>query len=61
MTYKWRNFNELCGNHYKDSEHFLLHCTALQETRKNIIGLQQPFKKSIAETFMIFCCLKKTQ
>ena len=32
---------ELCGYHYENSEHFL-HCTALQETRKNVIGLQQP-------------------
>ena len=50
---------ELCGCHYEDSEHFLLHCTALQETRINIIGLQQPFKESIAETISDFLLFKE--
>ena len=45
---------ELCGYHYQNSEHFLLDCTALQETRKNVIGLLQPFKESIAETISNF-------
>ena len=45
---------ELCGYHYENCEHFLLHCTALQETRKNVIGLQQPFKESIDETISDF-------
>ena len=50
---------KLCGYHYEDSEHFLLHCTALQETRINIIGLQQPFKESIAETISDFLLFKE--
>ena len=50
---------ELCGYHYENSEHFLLHCTALQETRKNVIGLQQPFKEGIAETIFDFLLFKK--
>ena len=44
---------------YEDSEHFLLHCTALQQTRKNIIGLQQPFKESFAETISDFLLFKE--
>ena len=37
----------------------LLHCTALQETRKNIIGLQQPFKESIDENISDFVLFKE--
>ena len=50
---------ELCGYHYEN--HFLLHCTALQETRKNVIGVQQPFKESFDETISDFLLSKKTQ
>ena len=50
---------ELCGYHYENCEHFLLHCTALQETRKNVIGLQQPFKESIDETISDFLLFKE--
>ena len=52
---------ELCGYHYEDSEHFLLHCTVLQETRRNIIGLQQPLNESIAETISDFLLFKKIE
>ena len=52
-------FNELCGYHYENCEHFLLHCTALQETRKNVISLQQPFKESIDETISDFLLFKE--
>ena len=47
-----------------NSEHIMLHCTALQETRNNVIAcLQQPFKESILiiRPFLIVCCLKKIQ
>ena len=50
---------ELCGYHYENCEHFLLHCTALQETRKNVIGLQQPFEESIDETISDFLLFKE--
>ena len=50
---------ELCGYHYENCEHFLLHCTALQETRKNVIGLQHPFKESIDETISDFLLFKE--
>ena len=53
------NLCELCGCHYENSEHFFSHCTALQETRKNVIGLQQPFKESIDETISDFLLLKE--
>ena len=32
--------NYVVINDYENSEHFLLHCTALQETRQNVIGLR---------------------
>ena len=50
---------ELCGFHYENSQHFLLHCTTLQETRKNVVGLQQPFKESIDETIFDFLLFKE--
>ena len=50
---------ELCGYLYENSEHFLLHCTSLQEIRKNVIGLQQPFKESIDETISEFLLFKE--
>ena len=50
---------ELCGYHYENSEHFLLYCTALQETRKNVTGLQQPFKESIDETISDFLLFRE--
>ena len=47
---------ELCGYHYENSEHFLLHCTALQETRKNVIGLhnQESIDETISDFFFAF-------
>ena len=38
---------------------FFLHCTALQETRININGLQQPLKESIAETISDFFAVQR--
>ena len=43
----------------ENCEHFLLHCTALQETRKNVIGFQQPFKESIDEIISDFLLFKE--
>ena len=50
---------ELCGYQYEDSEHYFLHCTAVQETRINIIGLQQPCKENFAETISDFLLFKE--
>ena len=50
---------ELCGYHYENSEHFLLHCTVFHETRKNVIGLQQPLNENIAETISDFLLFKE--
>ena len=41
---------ELCKSEAEDLQHFILRCTALSETRKHIIILQQPYKEDQEET-----------
>ena len=48
---------ELCKSEAEDLQHFLLRCTALSETRKHTIILQQPYKEDQEETiagFLLF-------
>ena len=41
---------KICKSETVDLQHFLLRCTALSETRKHIIFLQQPYKEDQEET-----------
>lgn len=44
----------MCKENIEDTEHFILYCKSLNNTRRYIVGLQQPYKESTTETLADF-------
>ena len=50
---------KLCGHEIEDLEHFLIHCTNLEEIRRKSTYLQRPLRENNKETIMVFLFSKE--